>query len=71
MTDLPPRALLARNIPLLFLIKGLRWFMLVMPILVLFFLAEGLTMTDVLVLQAVFSVTIVGLASARGRLHVS
>ncbi len=66
MTDLPPRALLARNIPLLFLIKGLRWFMLVMPILVLFFLAEGLTMTDVLVLQAVFSVTIVGLEVPSG-----
>ena len=66
MSAPPTRARLARNIPLLFLIKGMRWFMLVMPILVLFFLSEGLAMTDVLLLQAVFSVTIVGLEVPSG-----
>ena len=47
-----------RNIPKLYLIKALRWFMLIMPIIVLFFQENGLSMTQVLLLQAIFSIAI-------------
>lgn len=47
------------NIPKLYLIHGLRWFLLVMPIIVLFFRNNGLNMTQVFVLQSVFSVGLI------------
>lgn len=48
-----------RNILMLYLIKIAKWFMLTMPIIVLFFREHGLSMKDVLVLQAIYSVTVV------------
>lgn len=50
---------LESNIWKLYIIKGLRWFMVIMPILVLFFQENGLSMKEVLLLQAIFSIGIV------------
>ncbi len=47
------------NIKKMYLIKTLRWFMLVMPIIVLFFQDNGLSMKEVLILQSIFSIAIV------------
>jgi MFS family permease len=48
-----------RNIYMLYLIKIGKWFMLTMPIIVLFFREHGLGMQDVLVLQAIYSISVV------------
>ena len=52
-------ATLRKNIQKLSLIKTFRWFMLIMPILVLFFQENGLSMKAVFILQSVFSISIV------------
>ena len=48
-----------RNIYMLYLIKISKWFMLTMPIIVLFFREHGLSMKDVMVLQAIYSISVV------------
>ena len=50
---------LESNIWKLQAIKALRWFMLIMPIIVLFFQENGLSMCEVFILQSVFSIAIV------------
>lgn len=50
---------LAANIPKLYLLKLCRWFMLTMPIIVPFYYANGMDMTDIMTLQAIFAVAIV------------
>jgi MFS family permease len=50
---------LKSNIWKLQAIKALRWFMLIMPIIVLFFQENGLSMCEVFILQSVFSIAIV------------
>ncbi len=47
------------NIWKLYLIKGLRWFMLIIPTIVLFFQENGLSMSQVLLLQSIFSIGII------------
>jgi predicted MFS family arabinose efflux permease len=47
------------NIWKLYVIKALRWFMLIMPIIVLFFQENGLSMKEVLLLQSIFSIGII------------
>jgi len=47
------------NIGKLFIIKALRWFLLIMPILILFFQENGLSMKEILILQSVFSIAII------------
>ncbi|MDP2812637.1 MAG: MFS transporter [bacterium] len=47
------------NIIKLYYIKALRWFLLVMPIIVLFFQENGLSMTEILILQSAFSLSII------------
>ncbi len=47
------------NIPRLYLIKISKWFMLYMPVVVLFFESNGLKMKDIMVLQAIYSIMIV------------
>ncbi len=47
------------NIPRLYLIKISKWFMLFMPIVVLFYQENGLTMGDILLLKGIYSVAIV------------
>ncbi len=50
---------LSANISKLYLIKVAKWFMLYMPIVVPFYKANGLGMKDVMLLQGVYSITIV------------
>jgi MFS family permease len=47
------------NIPKLYIIKLAKWFMLTMPIIVLFYQENGLSMQNVLTLKAFYSVAIV------------
>ena len=47
------------NIWKLYVIKALQWFMLIMPIIVLFFQENGLSMKEILLLQSIFSVGII------------
>jgi len=51
--------LMQRNIVLLRIIRAIEFFMLMIPILVVYFKANGLTMQEVMLLQAIFSVTMV------------
>jgi len=60
--------MLHRNIPRLYLIKIAKWFMLYMPIVVPFYESNGLSMTDIMVLQAVYSIAIVILEIPSGYL---
>jgi len=48
-----------KNIPKLYFISAFRWFLLIMPVIVLFFRENGLTMSEILTLQAVMSITII------------
>jgi MFS family permease len=56
------------NIIRLYLIKIAKWFMLYMPIVVPFYESNGLSMKDIMVLQAVYSVAIVVLEVPSGYL---
>lgn len=47
------------NIWKFYIIKALNWFLLVMPIIVLFYQENGLSMRDLLLLQSVFSIAII------------
>jgi MFS family permease len=49
---------LKRNLSALYLIKVAKWMNLVMPIIVLFYKSNGLTMQDIFTLQAIYSVTL-------------
>ncbi len=57
---------LRRNIPLLYAIQALRYFMVALPTLVLFYRSVGLTMQDIMVLQASFSVAMLALEIPSG-----
>lgn len=50
---------LRSNIINLYVVKVSKWFMLIMPIVVLFYNAHGLSMHEVFILQAIYSVSIV------------
>ncbi|HDR89994.1 MAG TPA: MFS transporter [Bacteroidetes bacterium] len=56
------------NIPRLYVIKIAKWFMLVMPIIVIFYQDNGLSMEQVFIVQAVYSVSIVLLEIPSGYL---
>ena len=56
------------NIPRLYLIKVAKWFMLYMPIVVPFYESNGLSMKDIMILQAAYSVAIVVLEIPSGYL---
>ncbi len=49
---------LSRNLYALYLVKVAKWMNLVMPIVVLFYKSNGMTMQDIFTLQAVYSVTL-------------
>lgn len=57
---------ISANVWKLYLIKGLRSFMLVIPIIVLFFQENGLSMQQVFLLQALFSVAVISLEVPTG-----
>ena len=59
---------LKANIVKLYLIKTSKWFMLFMPIIVLFYQDNGLKMQDIFVLQAIYSIVIVILEIPSGYL---
>ena len=46
------------NINKMYLLKAVKWFMIVMPILVLFFEKHGLSLTQIMILQATYSFTV-------------
>jgi MFS family permease len=56
------------NITRLYLIKIAKWFMLYMPIVVPFYESNGLSMKDIMILQAVYSIAIVVLEIPSGYL---
>ena len=47
--------ILKHNIIKLYLLKAVKWFMIVMPIIVLFFESKGLSLTQIMILQATYS----------------
>jgi MFS family permease len=57
---------LQRNLSALYLIKVAKWMNLVMPIIVLFYKSNGLTMQDIFTLQAIYSVTLMFLEIPTG-----
>ncbi len=59
-------ASISGNIPKLYLIKIAKWFMLTMPIIVLFYQENGLSMQDVLTLKGIYSVAVVALEIPSG-----
>ena len=46
------------NILKMYLLKGVTWFMVAMPIIVIFFQENDLSTTEIMILQAVYSLTI-------------
>lgn len=59
-------ASISGNIPKLYAIKIAKWFMLTMPIIVLFYQENGLSMQDVLTLKGIYSVAVVALEIPSG-----
>ena len=49
---------LRHNILKMYLLKAVLWFMVAMPIIVLFFQEHGLTLTEVMILQSVYSFSV-------------
>ena len=49
---------LRHNIIKMYFLKGVLWFMLSMPIIVLFFQEHGLSLTEIMTLQAIYSFTV-------------
>ena len=58
----------ASNIPKLYAIKIAKWFMLTMPVIVLFYQENGLSMQDVLILKGIYSIAVVILEIPSGYL---
>lgn len=55
-----------RNIRALYVIKVAKWMNLVMPIIVLFYNSNGLTMQDIFILQSIYSITLMTLEIPTG-----
>ena len=49
---------LKSNINKMYLLKAVKWFMIIMPIIVLFFEEHGLSLTQIMILQASYSFTV-------------
>lgn len=49
---------LKHNILKIYLLKGVLWFMVAMPIIVLFFQEHGLSLTEVMIIQAIYSFSV-------------
>ncbi len=52
-------SILARNIPKLYLIQSFRWFLLLMPVFILFYEENGLDLEDVFLVQVFYSVCVI------------
>ena len=46
------------NVWKLYVIKGLRWFLLTMPIIVIFFQDQGLSLFEIMILQSTYSIIV-------------
>ena len=57
---------LKRNLTALYLVKIAKWMNLVMPVIVLFYKSNGLTMKDIFLLQSVYSLTLMTLEIPTG-----
>lgn len=57
---------LQRNLTALYFVKVAKWMNLVMPVIVLFYKSNGMTMQDIFTLQAVYSVTLMALEIPTG-----
>jgi MFS family permease len=57
---------LRRNLIALYLVKIAKWMNLVMPVIVLFYTSNGLTMKDIFLLQSVYSLTLMTLEIPTG-----
>ena len=57
---------LSRNLTCLYLVKVAKWMNLVMPIIVLFYKSNGMSMQDIFTLQAVYSFTLMALEIPTG-----
>lgn len=57
---------LSSNIWKMYVIRALRWFMLIMPVVIIFFQDNGLSMKEIMILQSVFSISIVVLEVPSG-----
>ena len=55
-----------RNITALYLVKIAKWMNLIMPVIVLFYKSNGLTMKDIFLLQSVYSLTLMTLEIPTG-----
>lgn len=55
-----------RNLTALYLVKIAKWMNLVMPVIVLFYKSNGLTMKDIFLLQSVYSLTLMALEIPTG-----
>lgn len=55
-----------RNLTALYLVKVAKWMNLVMPVIVLFYKSNGLTMQDIFLLQSVYSLTLMTLEIPTG-----
>ena len=55
-----------RNLSALYLVKIAKWMNLVMPVIVLFYNSNGLTMKDIFLLQSIYSITLMALEIPTG-----
>jgi len=55
-----------RNLTALYLVKIAKWMNLIMPVIVLFYMSNGLTMQDIFLLQSVYSLTLMTLEIPTG-----
>lgn len=49
----------SRNIIILFFLRAVRWFLVVMPIITIFYQKHGLSMQEIFLIQSVFSIGVV------------
>ncbi len=61
-----PGNIVRRNLPSLYIIKVSKWLNLVMPVIVLFYNSNGLTMQDIFTLKAIYSVALMMLEIPAG-----
>ena len=66
IVNMPAAFSLSRNLTCLYLVKVAKWMNLVMPIIVLFYKSNGMSMQDIFTLQAVYSFTLMALEIPTG-----
>ncbi len=49
----------SRNIIILFILRAVRWFLVVMPVITIFYREHGLSNQDIFTIQACFSIAVV------------